>query len=209
MELLLDAGQGLVRLVTLAPERDRAGQVTRFLVERGVLVAAGHTNATRIELQQAIDQGLSLFTHLGNACPMQMPRHDNIISRALSLRHELMFTLIADGVHVPDYVWRDWCEWIGYDRVILISDATAAAGDVGGNYRLGRQAIQVSGQQRSQFDTSSGLLAGSLQVLPDLAFRLQTMLPGATLEKLVYRNAQRFLQSESAPPTSLLEPMER
>ncbi|MDF2441064.1 MAG: N-acetylglucosamine-6-phosphate deacetylase, partial [Abditibacteriota bacterium] len=76
MKRLLDAAQGLTRLVTLAPERDAGSKVTRLLCDGGVRVAAGHSDATWDELNAAIEAGLTMFTHLGNGCPMQLPRHD-------------------------------------------------------------------------------------------------------------------------------------
>jgi N-acetylglucosamine-6-phosphate deacetylase len=73
---ILGAGGGAIRLVTLAPERDSGARVTRFLSERDVQVAAGHSDASLDDLDRAIDNGLTLYTHLGNGCPMIMPRHD-------------------------------------------------------------------------------------------------------------------------------------
>ena len=69
MKRLLEAAGGLTRLVTLAPERDTGLKVVRHLAQQGILVAAGHSNASLDQLQAAIDAGLSLFTHLGNGCP--------------------------------------------------------------------------------------------------------------------------------------------
>src|SRR4051812_14189985 len=83
MQRLLDASGGLTRLVTLAPERDGGFRVTSMLAARGVAVSAGHTDASIDQLRGAIDAGLSLFTHVGNGCPMRLHRHDNIIQRAL------------------------------------------------------------------------------------------------------------------------------
>ena len=77
MQRLLDATQGLTRIVTLAPERDPEFAVTRMLVERGVTVSAGHCNPPLELLDAAIDAGLSMVTHLGNGCPLELHRHDN------------------------------------------------------------------------------------------------------------------------------------
>ena len=55
---LLDAASGLVRIITLAPERDSDGAVTRWLSDQGVCVSAGHCNPTLDELRRAIDAGL-------------------------------------------------------------------------------------------------------------------------------------------------------
>src|SRR5690554_4612968 len=67
---LVEAGNGMVKIFTLAPERDEGKKVTRFLAEKGIKVAAGHTNAPMRDLEEACDAGLTLFTHLGNGCPM-------------------------------------------------------------------------------------------------------------------------------------------
>ena len=85
IQRLLDSAQGLVRLVTLALECDAGLKVTSWLSRRGVLVSAGHCNPSLDQLRAAIDAGLSLFTHLGNGCPLMLPRHDNVIQRVLSL----------------------------------------------------------------------------------------------------------------------------
>ena len=81
MKKLLDAAGGLTRIVTFAPEVDSGLHVTRMLARDGIVVSAGHTNASIDLLNGALDNGLSMFTHLGNGCPVTMNRHDNIIQR--------------------------------------------------------------------------------------------------------------------------------
>ncbi len=143
MQRLLDAAQGLTRLVTLAPERDPGLRVTRMLAGQNVIVSAGHCNPSLEELRAAIDAGLTMFTHLGNGCPMQLPRHDNIIQRVLGLADELWLCFIADGVHVPFFALRNYLKCAGTDRCIVVSDAMAAAGLGPGQYKLGRWQIVV------------------------------------------------------------------
>jgi N-acetylglucosamine-6-phosphate deacetylase len=138
MQRMLDAGEGLTRLVTLAPEMDPDMKVTRMLVKAGVKVSAGHTNASLDQLRAATDAGLSLFTHLGNGCPMQMHRHDNIIQRALSLHDRLWICFIADGVHVPFVALGNYLRAAGIERCIIVTDAIAPAGLGPGRYTLGR-----------------------------------------------------------------------
>ena len=142
VDRILKAGGGAIRLVTLAPEQDAGAAVTAHLVRQGIVVAAGHTNATLDELDAAIEAGLSLVTHLGNACPPSLPRHDNIIQRCLSRRDRLTISLIADGFHLPPFVLANMLDLLG-DRAIVVSDATAAAGLGPGRYRLGGQPVIV------------------------------------------------------------------
>lgn len=143
MKRLLDAGDGLVRLVTLAPERDAGFQMTRMLSAQKIVVAAGHTDATREELKGAIDAGLTMFTHLGNGCPAVLDRHDNIIQRALSLRDHLWLCFIADGAHLPFFVLKNYLDLAGTDRCVVVTDAIVAAGMGPGRYRFGRWDLDI------------------------------------------------------------------
>jgi len=140
---LLDAAGGLTRIVTLAPERDHRHAVTRFLTDEGICVSAGHCDPTLDQLHAAIDNGLRMFTHLGNGCPMHLHRHDNIIQRALSLADNLWICFIADGVHVPFPALANYLRCAGIGRSIVVTDAIAAAGLGPGNYTLGDQSIAI------------------------------------------------------------------
>jgi len=137
MHRLLDAAGGMARLVTLAPERDPGLKVTRMLAGRGIVVSAGHTDASLEELRAAIDAGLSMFTHVGNGCPMTLHRHDNIIQRALSLSDRLWLTFIADGAHVPWPALGNYLRAAGLERCVAVTDAISAAGLGPGRYTLG------------------------------------------------------------------------
>lgn len=148
MRRLLDAGNGLVRLVTLAPECDPHCAVTQLLVWQGITVSAGHTDASLEQLRAAIDHGLSMFTHLGNGCPAQLPRHDNIIQRALNLREHLWLCFIADGVHIPFFALKNYVQLAGAKHCIIVTDAIAPAGlgietHSPGNYTLGRWQLSI------------------------------------------------------------------
>jgi N-acetylglucosamine-6-phosphate deacetylase len=138
MKQLLDAGSGLTRIVTLAPERDDGLRVTRFLAEQGIVVSAGHCDPTMEELRGAVDAGLSMFTHLGNGAPIMMHRHDNIIQRALSLSDRIWFGLIADGTHLPYFMFANILKLAGIDRCFVVSDAIAPAGLGPGRYTVSR-----------------------------------------------------------------------
>ena len=143
MTRLLDAAAGLARVVTLAPERDDGFAVTRMVAAQGIVVSAGHTDATVDELRGAIDAGLSMFTHVGNGCPMHMHRHDNIVQRALSLADRLWLCFIADGAHVPFVALGNYLRGAGEDRAVIVSDAIAPAGLGPGRYNFGRWDIVV------------------------------------------------------------------
>jgi N-acetylglucosamine-6-phosphate deacetylase len=191
---LIDAGAGLVKLITLAPEMDEQFRVTRMLSDRGVVVSAGHTDASTDQLRGAIDAGLSMFTHLGNGCPMKLHRHDNIIQRALWFHRELWLCFIADGVHVPPAALSNYLRAAGSDRCIVVTDAIAPAGLGPGRYTLGRWDLQIGedmvarAPDGSHFVGSAGTMNNSVGVLRD---KLQ--LRDAVCRQLTFDNPRRAM----------------
>lgn len=195
--VLVEAGEGLVRLVTLAPEQDPQCEVIHWLTRQGIIVAAGHTDASIDQLRRACDAGLTLFTHLGNGCPRMIDRHDNIIQRVLSLTDRLTVTLIADGFHVPWFFVANVLKMFGSERTVLVSDATAAAGQGPGVYRLGRQSIESTGNGATYSLEHPGYLGGSATLLRPAIARLgaELALDEETIAKLVFHNPRRLLPS--------------
>ncbi len=133
---LFDAAGGLAKVVTLAPECDAGFATTKWLSEKGVCVSAGHCNPSREVLAAACDHGLKMFTHVGNGCPMQLHRHDNIINRALSLRDRLWLCFIPDGVHIEFFALQNYLRSAGLERCIFVTDAISAARRGPGKFTL-------------------------------------------------------------------------
>jgi N-acetylglucosamine-6-phosphate deacetylase len=196
---LLEAGQGWVKMVTLAPEMDPRAEVVHFLSRQGVVVAAGHTDASRAELQRALAAGLACFTHLGNGCPATMARHDNILHRVMSLRGELVVTLIADGFHLPPWLLKMLIDWFGDERTIIVSDAISAAGLPSGYHRLGQQRVWVDrdGVPRSE-DKSHFVGSGATLDRMYAMMREEPHWTAAQLQRLFAGNAARLLKT--VPP---------
>ncbi|UUO04704.1 N-acetylglucosamine-6-phosphate deacetylase [Blastopirellula sp. J2-11] len=204
MALLLDAADGLTRIVTLAPEQDPDQDVTRRLVKQGMIVAAGHTNASIDQLDACIDAGLSVFTHLGNGCPRLMDRHDNIIQRALSRADRLNFGLIADGAHVPFFALKNYLQIAGIDRAFIVSDAISAAGCGPGLYPLGDQEVLVGedGVPRAEDDSH---LIGSATTMQRMAENLQREvgLTSVEIDRLTRMNPRRLIGAAIPAPARL------
>ncbi len=190
---LVTAGNGLVRLVTLAPEQDTNHRVTAWLAARGITVSAGHCDPTLDALRGAIDAGLTLFTHLGNGCPMVLPRHDNVIQRALSLSDRLTCCFIADGVHVPTFALRNYLRCAGVDRCCVVTDAMAAAGLGPGKFRLGRWEVAVGGDGAARSPDGSHLV-GSAMTMPQNRVNLLAMgLTDHDCDALLITNPRRAI----------------
>jgi N-acetylglucosamine-6-phosphate deacetylase len=136
------AAHGSVRLVTIAPEWPGSAGFISNIVARGIVVSLGHTNATDTQIDDAISAGARLCTHLGNAVPQQLPRHDNIIQRLLA-RDELIACFIPDGIHLPPAVLRNFFRAKPPGKVILTTDAMAAAAAPPGRYTLGDAEVEA------------------------------------------------------------------
>jgi N-acetylglucosamine-6-phosphate deacetylase len=124
LERLLTAGP--VRQVTLAPELPGAGELIDALLARGIVVAAGHTNATAAQAHAAFDRGVRTVTHLFNAMRPPASRDPGIVFAALG-RDDVTVQLIVDGHHLAaETVLVAWRAARG--RLALVTDALAAAG---------------------------------------------------------------------------------
>lgn len=138
---LLDAGRGAVRMVTLAPERTGALESIALMTGRGVVAAIGHTDADYDACRAAIDAGVTGATHLFNA---MAPLRHRELGPVLALWEDrrVYLELILDGVHVrPELV--AFVMGTAPDRVVLVTDAMAAAASDDGDYVLGELPVEV------------------------------------------------------------------
>jgi N-acetylglucosamine-6-phosphate deacetylase len=162
---LLDAGQGLVRSMTIAPELPDALGVISALAEAGVVTSIGHTDAGYEQARAGFEAGATLVTHLFNAMPPLDHRRPGAALAALESPAAL--EVINDGVHVHPAMVR-LAAGTGRDRLVLVTDAMSATGVGDGSYVLGGLPVTVvDGQARG---SESGSLAGSTLTM-DLAFR--------------------------------------
>ena len=155
---LQEAAGGQIRLLTVAPEWPSSAEFIAEVVRQGVVVSLGHTNASEAQIDEAIRAGATMCTHLGNGTPVMMPRHDNIIQRLLA-RDELTACLIPDGAHLPPFTLRNFFRAKPPGKVLLTTDAMAAAGAAPGRYRIGR--LEVESRDGAVRAPGSQNLAGS------------------------------------------------
>ena len=161
-ERLHAAARGYLRVLTLAPELPGAIPVIEAAARAGVTVAVGHTDATAEVTSAAIDAGATHATHLFNG--MRPPHHrEPGAAGALLDRDEVSCEVIADGVHLHDMTIRLAARAAGPGRLVLITDAMAAAGLPDASYRLGSMRVNVTGGvARLASDTvDAGAIAGS------------------------------------------------
>lgn len=158
VEQLIDAGEGAIRIITLAPELPGAIELTRYLVDLNIIVSIGHTAATYEQAIQAIDAGARRAAHLFNGMTSCHHRHPGAVGAVLT-RDEIYAEVILDRVHLHPAVAEIVLRSKGPSKVTLITDAIAAAGAGDGTYTgFGNRKIMAKDGTATVGD---GILAGS------------------------------------------------
>ena len=142
-----DAAQGMVRLVTLAPEWPGAIPYIEALVTAGVVVSIGHTGATPEQVADAVSAGATMATHIGNAAHSELPRHRNYLWAQLAI-DELTASFIVDGHHLPRDFLKVALRAKQVSRAVLVTDASSPAGAPPGRYTLGGLAVDHTADGR-------------------------------------------------------------
>lgn len=130
-EALINAGDGLVKKVSLAPELPGAIEMCEYLTRRGIFSLAGHTDADYEAMKKAIGAGLSGVTHLYSAMSTITRRggfrHLGVVECAY-LFDEITAEIIADGCHLPPELLRLIVKCKGSEKIVLVTDAMRGAG---------------------------------------------------------------------------------
>lgn len=166
LEKFRAAADGLIRILTIAPEIPGALKLIAAALKDGMVVAIGHTDADYAQARAAIDAGARHAVHVYNAMRPFSHRDPGVISAVLT-DADVTAEIIADGVHVAGPAIQVLLGTKGFDTVLLVSDGTSATGMRDGNYKLGNFDVVVKdGVVRN----SEGKLAGSTLTL-DRALR--------------------------------------
>ena len=158
---------GGFRITTIASETPGAIDLIRWLTERGVVVALGHSVASAADAEAGYDAGARTTTHLFNAMSGVHQHAPGLAAVALS-RDDVYAELIADGHHVDRVLWPLALRTKPADRLILVSDGIALAGTTETHGLLGGLEVEVHGDRCTL--VSGGALAGSVIAL-DTAVR--------------------------------------
>jgi len=143
-------------LVTLAPEMTTPGFIDK-LSAAGVIVCAGHTDASYEEVREALRHGLQGFTHLFNAMSQLTSRQPGAVGAALE-HADSWCGIIVDGQHVDPAVLRIALRCKRHDRFMLVTDAMPSVGASNKSFSLQGRPISVEG---AACVDSEGNLAGS------------------------------------------------
>ena len=188
-----DIAEGQIKIFTLAPETEGAITLIEKLTESGVVVAIGHTSAEYQQIQDAIQAGATMSTHLGNGAHARIRRHPNYIWDQLAA-DKLYASFIVDGHHLPPSVVKSMFRAKGLERAILISDAVHLAGLQPGRYQFGNRDIELTSDQSVRLYGTDYLAGSAIELVRGVensvkfakislpqALRLATVQPASVL----------------------------
>lgn len=177
-------------MVTLAPEMTTPDAI-RALTRDGIVVSAGHTNATRLQVRAALDAGLRGFTHLFNAMSQLGSREPGVVGAALDDAGSWC-GLIVDGIHVDPLTLRLALRCKPLDRFMLVTDAMSNIGNGNGDFHIQGKRIRVDGGRLVDED---GTLAGANLTMAGAV---------ANAVKLLGLDAAQAVRMASANPAAFL-----
>jgi N-acetylglucosamine-6-phosphate deacetylase len=160
-EAVLDAGQGWIRQVTLAPELPGVEEIAARFRGEDVVVSLGHTNADFETARSALRADFTHVTHTFNAMKGFHHREPGVFGAIMTSR-AVTAELIADTVHVHPGAMEMLLRCLGPDRVVLVTDAMAGAGLADGAYDLVGQRVTV---QDGKATLADGTMAGSVATM--------------------------------------------
>ncbi len=177
-ELLLALTGKHLRLITIAPELPGARAMIRRLVDAGVTVSMGHTDASYEQAKEAIALGVTHVTHCFNAMRPLLHRAPGPLA-ALSEARWVSGELIADGVHVYPAAMHALVKLLGPERTVVITDALAGASLPGGTFEFAGQHVHVA---HGAAHLEDGTITGSVLTM-DQALRNVISMTGVSLQQ--------------------------
>jgi N-acetylglucosamine-6-phosphate deacetylase len=196
-----EATHDRVRLVTVAPEVPGVLSLVERLCAAGIRVAIGHTAASPEQIRDAVRAGATMSTHLGNGCAQMLPRHPNVIWEQLAA-DELTAGLIVDGHHLPPATVKAMVR-AKAGRAVLVTDATAAAGQPPGDYRLGALTVHVDETGRVAVPGQPNLAGSALSL--DRAVGNVVRFAGISLDEALEMASERPAAAVGLEPAGSID----
>ena len=177
-----------LKMVTMAPELTGAISAISEFSKNGIVVSLGHTTAERAEAEAAFNAGAKTVTHLYNG----MRKDGGLVDLVLE-REDIIFQMIVDDIHVSRELMKKACDK-ALNRLIITTDAVAAAGLGSGKHRLGDMEIEIKNGRAVRTDGTLaggiGKLSRSLEILEEMGYSREKTLPSVTSRPLQLINAK-------------------
>jgi len=186
MRVLIDIGVGKIKMVTIAPELEGAIGLIKFLVEKKIIVALGHSAANADTTRAAIAAGATVITHFNNAMS-KLGSTDSLSE--IGLASDLALEIIPDLQHIPEETLKGIVK-AAPSRCIAITDAMSAAGNPDGAYKIG--ALDVTVKDGVAKLASNGKLAGSTLTMRHAFTNLNRIFGTKIAVELTSQHARRL-----------------
>lgn len=179
-----------IRMITVAPEIEGGIELVRELRGRGWIVSIGHTRADVETLDRAAAAGARHMTHFFNAMSPLHQRTPGPVGWGL-LSDDVTCDIIADGHHVAPLMLRLALRCKTPERLCLISDAVAPAGQGDGEFRIWGETIKVAGGRTAN---ERGSIAGSVSTMRDAVRQMLALgVPPSDAARMASANPARLL----------------
>lgn len=159
LQAMIDAAEGTLKLVGLAPELENADKAIEFLTERGIRVAFTHSNCGYDEAIAAFRKGITVTTHTANVMSGIHHRRMGGLGACL-LDPYVNNEIICDLLHVSKEMLQIMFKCKSYDKFMMISDNVPMAGAPIGRYMIDKD-LAVNIDEKGYCLTDTGRLCGS------------------------------------------------
>ncbi|MCK9329766.1 MAG: amidohydrolase family protein [Candidatus Cloacimonetes bacterium] len=164
----LTASEGLLKVITIAPEIDGAIELIKHAVENGVVCSIGHSAANQRQIDEAVDSGASMSTHLGNGVYSRLERFDNPVFSQLA-NPGLSIGLIADGAHVGAALLKVVSLCRKRSEIVLVSDLAPMAGMKNGTrMKWGNMNVEIASDSSVRLAGTPYLAGAGSSLLNDV-----------------------------------------
>jgi len=157
IQQLIEVGEGAIKMITVAPELEKALEVISYLASKKIIAAIGHSDGSYDDALKAVDTGAALVTHFSNGMS-KLKDGEKTFATALLHKTSIPLEVIMDGHHVSREDIASIASVAG-DRMVFVTDAMAAAGQPDGQYSIGDLDVVVTESVARL--KSNGALAGS------------------------------------------------
>lgn len=159
-----EAADGLIKIITMAPEHDPDFTLTKYLSENGVVVSIGHSNSTYEEAALAVANGARSMTHVYNGMSPFNHRNNGLVGSAFRFR-DVYGEVICDGNHSTPAALNIFFESKGRDYAIMVTDSLMAKGNpVGSKFMFGGHEIEIYPDGSAHLTEIDSLAGSTLKV---------------------------------------------
>jgi N-acetylglucosamine-6-phosphate deacetylase len=181
-QVFYEAAEGKILQIGLAPEIEGAMDFIKKCRELGITIALAHHNASAAQVEEAVNLGARVSTHLGNGCANLIHRHDNPLWPQLA-NDQLIASIIADGHHLRKEELQVFYKVKGPGHLMLVSDATELAGMPAGTYQWDGKEVVMTEDGMLKYPAQDVLAGASFPVRTGIKNMMK--LAGCSLEEAI------------------------